>query len=38
MIMTPATSTINLTDDYGPPPPKKVKKGLMSLLDDVVNS
>jgi len=39
MVMIPAlilriTSTINLTVDDGPPPPKK---GLMSLLDDVVN-
>jgi len=33
-----STSTINLTYDNGPPPPKKVMKGLMSLLDDVVNS
>ena len=34
-----STSTINLTDnDDVPPPSKKAKKGLMSLLDDVVNS
>ena len=34
-----STSTINLTDDDdAPPPSKKAKKGLMSLLDDVVNS
>jgi len=33
-----SASTISLTDDDAPPPSKKAKKGLMSLLDDVVNS
>jgi len=33
-----STRTISLTDDDTPPSSKRAKKGLMSLLDDVVNS
>ena len=34
-----STSTVNLSDDDdAPPSPKKAKKGLMSLLDNVVSS
>jgi len=34
-----STSTVNLSDDDdAPPSPKKAKKGLMSLLNGVVNS